>query len=92
MDDNGIAFPVGGGVRISLPDNFAMDGEGCSAPEYLTNSVRNVVEADGGISMTPITPLTLKASDRYSGPADGQHSRCRAPATGATGRTTATGN
>ncbi|MBD8109431.1 YfaZ family outer membrane protein [Erwinia persicina] len=72
--DNGVAFPVGGGVRISLPDNFALYGEGYSAPEYLTNSVKNFVEADGGISWTPMTPLTLKAGYRYAG-VDGKDGR-----------------
>lgn len=30
--DNGIAFPAGGGVRLNLPANFSLYGEGYSAP------------------------------------------------------------
>ncbi|WP_428945060.1 YfaZ family outer membrane protein [Pantoea sp. FN060301] len=72
--DNGIAFPLGGSVTLNLPGNFAIYGEGYSAPEHLANSVKNFVEADGGISWTPITPLTLKAGYRYAG-VDGKDGR-----------------
>ncbi|MBZ6397384.1 MULTISPECIES: YfaZ family outer membrane protein [Pantoea] len=72
--DNGVAFPVGGGVRLNLPANFALYGEGYSAPESFANSVKNFVEADGGISWTPMLPLTLKAGYRYAG-VDGKDGR-----------------
>lgn len=72
--DDGIAFPVGGGVKIALPADFAIYGEGYSAPEHLTNSVKNFVEADGGISWSPLGPLVLKAGYRYAG-VDGKDGR-----------------
>lgn len=64
--DNGVAFPVGGGVRIALPANFALYGEGYSAPRGLTNSVNNYIEANGGISWSPLGPLTVKAGYRHA--------------------------
>ncbi|GBP03557.1 hypothetical protein EVAR_101247_1 [Eumeta japonica] len=57
--DNGVAFPVGGG-EINLPADFAIYGEGYSAPEQLTNSVKNFVEANAGVSWSPLGPLVLK--------------------------------
>ncbi|WP_049292258.1 YfaZ family outer membrane protein [Franconibacter helveticus] len=65
--DDGVAFPVGGGITISLPAGFAIYGEGYSAPDGLTNSVKNYVEADGGISWSPVGPVILKAGYRYAG-------------------------
>ncbi|MGV2813956.1 YfaZ family outer membrane protein [Enterobacter cancerogenus] len=70
--DDGMAFPVGGGINISLPAGFALYGEGYSAPESLTNSVKNYVEAEGGLSWTPAGPVVLKAGYRYAG-VDGQN-------------------
>lgn len=72
--DDGVAFPVGGGVKLSLPADFAIYGEGYSAPEGLANSVKNFVEADGGISWSPLGPLTLKVGYRYAG-VDGKDGR-----------------
>ena len=72
--DNGVAFPVGGGVKINLPANFALYGEGYSAPEQLTNSVKNFVEANGGVSWSPVDPLVLKVGYRYAG-VDGKDGR-----------------
>ncbi|MGK3143582.1 YfaZ family outer membrane protein [Pantoea sp. C2G6] len=72
--DNGVAFPVGGGVKLNLPWDLAVYGEGYSAPEQLTNSVKNFVEADGGISWTPVGPLIVKVGYRYAG-VDGKDGR-----------------
>ncbi|ROP62579.1 YfaZ precursor [Enterobacter sp. BIGb0383] len=72
--DNGVAFPVGGGISYALTDSLKLYGEGYSAPKSLTNSVKNYVEANGGISWTPITPVTLKAGYRYAG-VDGKNGR-----------------
>ncbi|MFV9671169.1 YfaZ family outer membrane protein [Pantoea sp. KXB45] len=72
--DDGVAFPVGGGIKLSLPADFAIYGEGYSAPEGLANSVKNFVEADGGISWSPLGPLVLKAGYRYAG-VDGKDGR-----------------
>lgn len=63
--DNGVAFPVGGGITIAFTDTLNIYGEGYSAPKGLTNSVKNYVEANGGISWTPLTPLTLKLGYRH---------------------------
>jgi len=72
--DNGVAFPVGGGVRINLPYDLAVYGEGYSAPEQMTNSVKNFVEAEGGVSWSPVGPLILKVGYRYAG-VDGKDGR-----------------
>ena len=40
-------------------------GEGYVAPDGLNNSVKNYVEANGGVSWTPITPVTLKVGYRH---------------------------
>jgi hypothetical protein len=50
-----VAFPIGGGVNVALTDSIHVYGEGY-APEGLNNSVKNYVEANGGVSWTPITP------------------------------------
>lgn len=65
--DDGMAFPVGGGIKIDLPAGFALYGEGYAAPEGLTNSVKNYVEADGGVSWSPLGPLEVRAGYRYAG-------------------------
>lgn len=72
--DNGVAFPVGGGVSVALPHDFAIYGEGYSAPEGLNNSVKNFVEASGGVSWSPVGPLTLKAGYRHAS-VDGKNGR-----------------
>lgn len=72
--DNGVAFPIGGGIDWALTDSIHLYGEGYSAPEGLTNSVKNYVEANGGIKWTPITPLTLKAGYRHAS-VDGKDGR-----------------
>ncbi|KAB8308277.1 porin [Erwinia endophytica] len=72
--DNGVAFPIGGGVRIALPADFAIYGEGYSAPRGLNNSVKNYVEADGGVSWSPVAPLTVKAGYRHAS-VDGKNGR-----------------
>ncbi|KAG6335989.1 hypothetical protein ID866_3111 [Astraeus odoratus] len=46
--DNGVAFPIGGGVNVALTDSIHVYGEGYAAPEGLNNSVKNYVEANGG--------------------------------------------
>lgn len=65
--DDGVAFPIGGGISLALPAGFALYGEGYSAPNGLTNSVKNYVEADGGISWSPVGPVIVKAGYRYAG-------------------------
>lgn len=72
--DSGVAFPIGGGVSVALTDSVKLYGEGYSAPEGLTNSVKNYVEANAGVSWTPVTPVTLKAGYRYAG-VDGKNGR-----------------
>ena len=52
--DNGVAFPVGGGVNVALTDSIhQVFGEGYVAPEGLNNSVKNYVEANGGVKLDP---------------------------------------
>lgn len=63
--DNGVAFPVGGGVSVALTDSINVFGEGYVAPNGLNNSVKNYVEANGGVSWTPIKPVTLKVGYRH---------------------------
>ena len=63
--DNGIAFPVGGGVNISLFDGLAIYGEGYSATKSQANSVKNYVEANAGMSWQPITPVMVKVGYRH---------------------------
>ena len=63
--DNGVAFPVGGGVNVALTDSITVFGEGYVAPEGLNNSVKNYVEANGGVSWTPVKPVTLKVGYRH---------------------------
>lgn len=65
--DEGTAFPFGGGVKIDLPLNLALYGESYVAPDSMANSVKNYVEADGGISWSPLGPLTIKVGYRYAG-------------------------
>ncbi|MBJ3816758.1 porin [Shimwellia pseudoproteus] len=65
--DDGMAFPVGGGFKIDLPMDFAIYGEGYVAPDSMTNSVKSYTEADGGISWSPISLVTVKAGYRYAG-------------------------
>jgi opacity protein-like surface antigen len=60
-----VAFPIGGGVNVALTDSIHVYGEGYVAPEGLNNSVKNYVEANGGVSWTPITPVTLKVGYRH---------------------------
>ena len=62
---DGVAFPIGGGVNVALTDSIHVYGEGYVAPEGLNNSVKNYVEANGGVSWTPVTPLTLKVGYRH---------------------------
>ncbi len=63
--DNGVAFPVGGGVNVTLTDSIHVFGEGYVAPDGLNNSVKNYVEANGGVSWSPIGPVTLKVGYRH---------------------------
>ncbi len=42
-----------------------MFGEGYVAPDGLNNSVKNYVEANGGVSWSPIGPVTLKVGYRH---------------------------
>ncbi|EPJ9605107.1 YfaZ family outer membrane protein, partial [Klebsiella pneumoniae] len=61
----GVAFPVGGGVNVALTDSIHVFGEGYVAPDGLNNSVKNYVEANGGVSWSPIGPVTLKVGYRH---------------------------
>ena len=63
--DNGVAFPIGGGVNVALTDSIHVFGEGYVAPDGLNNSVKNYVEANGGVSWTPVKPVTLKVGYRH---------------------------
>ncbi|MFI8417091.1 YfaZ family outer membrane protein [Serratia sp. NPDC078593] len=72
--DNGVAFPIGGGIAYNVTDSIAVFGEGYSAPEGLNNSVKNYVEANGGVSWQPIPLLTVKAGYRYAA-VDGKDGR-----------------
>lgn len=63
--DNGVAFPIGGGVNVALTDSIKVFGEGYVAPDGLNNSVKNYFEANGGVSWTPIKPVTLKVGYRH---------------------------
>lgn len=72
--DDGVAFPVGGGFSVNIFDGLQLFGEGYSAPHTMTNSVKNYVEANGGIAWTPMTPLRLNVGYRYSG-VDGEDGR-----------------
>ncbi len=63
--DNGVAFPVGGGVNVALTDSIHVFGEGYVAPDGLNNSVKNYVEANGGVSWSQIGPVTLKVGYRH---------------------------
>lgn len=72
--DNGVVFPIGGGVSYAVTDSVKLYGEGYSAPKSLANSVKNYAEANAGISWTPVTPVTLKAGYRYAG-VDGKDGR-----------------
>lgn len=40
--DNGVAFPIGGGVNVALTDSIHVYGEGYVAPEGLNNSVKKL--------------------------------------------------
>lgn len=66
-DNEGVAFPVGGGITITFTDSLAFYGEGYVAPDALNNSVKSYIEADGGLSWVPFRPLKLKAGYRYVG-------------------------
>lgn len=72
--DNGMVFPIGGGVTYNVTDSIAIYGEGYSAPQGLGNSVKNYAEANGGVSWAPFTPLTVKVGYRYAG-VDGKGGR-----------------
>lgn len=72
--DTGVAFPVGGGISLAVTDSVKIYGEGYSANKSLANSVKNYVEANGGIRWTPVTPLTLNVGYRYAG-VDGKDGR-----------------
>lgn len=72
--DDGVAFPIGGGLTLNLTDSLALFGEGYVAPEGLNNSVKNYTEANAGVSWSPISLVTLKAGYRYAG-VDGKHGR-----------------
>ena len=76
--DNGVAFPIGGGVNVALTDSIHLYGEGYVAPEGMNNSVKNYVEANGGVSWTPVTPVTLKVGYRHVS-VDGKDGRPATP-------------
>lgn len=65
--DNGVAFPIGGGLAYNFTDSMAIFGEGYAAPEGLNNSGKNYAEANAGVSWAPIPLVTLKAGYRYAG-------------------------
>ncbi|VEB04896.1 exported protein [Klebsiella pneumoniae] len=59
--DNGVAFPVGGGVNVALTDSIHVFGEGYVAPDWSEQQrEKTYVEANGGVSWSPIGPVTLK--------------------------------
>lgn len=61
-----MAFPIGGGVNVALTDSIHLYGEGYAAPGGPEQQrVKNYVEANGGVSWTPITPVTLKVGYRH---------------------------
>lgn len=66
-DNEGVAFPVGGGINIPFTDSLAFYAEGYAAPDSLTNRTKNYVEADGGFSWIPMAPVKVKAGYRYIG-------------------------
>ena len=51
--------------RQALTDSIHVFGEGYVAPDGLNNSVKNYVEANGGVSWSPIGPVTLKVGYRH---------------------------
>ncbi|MCS5874288.1 YfaZ family protein [Klebsiella pneumoniae subsp. pneumoniae] len=53
------------GVNVALTDSIHVFGEGYVAPDGLNNSVKNYVEANGGVSWSPIGPVTLKVGYRH---------------------------
>lgn len=63
--ENGVTYPVGGGVIINLTDSIHLYGEGYTASNSISNSIKKYTEANGGISWTPFTPVTLKVGYRY---------------------------
>ncbi|MBF7957416.1 YfaZ family outer membrane protein [Rahnella victoriana] len=66
-DNEGVAFPIGGGITVSFTDSLAFYAEGYSAPDALSNRVKSYTEADAGFSWVPVEPLKLKAGYRYVG-------------------------
>jgi hypothetical protein len=52
-------------VNVALTDSIHVFGEGYVAPDGLNNSVKNYVEANGGVSWSPVGPLTLKVGYRH---------------------------
>ena len=53
------------GANVALTDSIHVFGEGYVAPDGLNNSVKNYVEANGGVSWSPVGPLTLKVGYRH---------------------------
>lgn len=66
-DNEGVAFPVGGGITVPFTDSLAFYAEGYAAPDSLNNRAKSYVEADGGFSWVPFQPLKVKAGYRYIG-------------------------
>ncbi|RJT50859.1 MULTISPECIES: YfaZ family outer membrane protein [Rahnella] len=66
-DNEGVAFPVGGGITVPFTDSLAFYAEGYSAPDALSNRVKSYTEADAGFSWVPFAPVKVKAGYRYIG-------------------------
>ncbi len=46
---------------MALTDSIHVFGEGYVAPDGLNNSVKNYVEANGGVSWSPIGPSDVES-------------------------------
>ncbi|MCL2892953.1 YfaZ family protein [Brenneria sp. MC1SB4.1] len=73
-NSEGVAFPVGAGIKVPFTDSVGFYASGYTAPRQLSNSAKNYVDADAGFNWSPVSPLTLKAGYRYIG-MDGKNSR-----------------
>lgn len=70
----GVVFPVGAGVKLPLVHGVGVYASAYSASRQLSNSAKNYLDVDGGLSWTPIDLVTLKAGYRYIG-MDGKNNR-----------------
>ncbi|MBJ7221523.1 MULTISPECIES: YfaZ family outer membrane protein [unclassified Brenneria] len=70
----GVVFPVGAGVQLPVSDSVGLYASAYTAPRQLSNSTKNYLDVDSGLSWKPVQPLTLKAGYRYIG-MDGKNQR-----------------